>query len=227
MSTTEHTPSPTVITLTLSQSDNEGTLLIQRGDLAHMSQFPYTTETDFTALIQQVLAALAVVESDPPVIPDEPPRKTTPKTASPSEPSESVFQVPTKTNKKQSTTAIPARCLHITGGAVDEAAQEQALQVAGRLLDSELWDGKTPIAIDDAPAVLRRLDGMTDKELRVLYKLEQFVQVHPKADQDNADIPRDDPANDDEPQDNRAVAEDQEVAEVLDVPDTAEQPGLV
>lgn len=176
MSKKKDTPSPTVITLTLPEPDSEGTLLIQRGDLARMSQFDHTSETDFTAVIQQAMAALVVVESDPPVIPEAPPRKTTSKTVSLPEPSEPMFDIPTKT--KKGTTAIPARCLQIIGGETDETAQGQALKVAGRLLDSELWDGKTPIGINDVSAVLHRLDGLTDKELKVLFKLEQFVQVN-------------------------------------------------
>lgn len=185
MSKKKDVPFPTVITLTLLEPDSEGTLLIQRGDLAHMSQFAHTSETDFTAVIQQAIAALVIVESDPPVIPD-PPCKTTTKAASPAEPSEPMLQVPTKKKKKQGTTAIPTRCLQITGGEDGEAAQEQALKVAGRLLDSELWDGKTVIGIDDAPAVLHRLDGLTDKELKVLFKLEQFVKVNPTVDETDA-----------------------------------------
>jgi hypothetical protein len=185
-------PLPTVITLTLPEPDSEGTLLVQRGDLAHMSQFAHTTETDFNAVIQQAMTALADVESDPPVILEAPPRKTTSKTVSPPEPSEPMLNIPTKT--KKGTTAIPARCLQIIGGETDEAAQEQALKVAGRLLDSELWDGNTPIGIDDAPAVLRRLDGLTDKELKVLFKLEQFVQVNPVVVQNEPDTSQDAPS---------------------------------
>ena len=224
MPKTKHSPTPTIITLTLPETDSEGTLLIQRGDLAHMSQFPYTTETDFTALIQQALAALAVVESDPPIIPDEPPRKTTARAVAPTELPEPMLDIPVKT--KKGTTAIPACFVQITGGEADEAAQQEALKVTGRLLDSELWDGKTPIAIDDAPAVLRRLDGLTDKELKVLFGLEQFVQVNPKADEDNADPPPDAPTDDETP-DNPVIEDDQDSAEVLSVSDTADQPGLI
>jgi len=224
MSKTQNTLTPTIITLTLTEPESEGALLIQRGDLAHMSQFPYTTGIDFTALIQQALAALAVIESDPPVIPDEPVRKTTTRAITPPEPLEPMLDISTKT--KKGTTAIPARFVQITGGEADEAAQQQALKVAGRLLDSDLWDGKTPIAIDDAPGVLRRLDGLTDKELKVLFRLEQFAQVNPKADEDNTDPPPDDPADAETP-DNPEVNGDLDAAEVLSVSDTADQPSLI
>ncbi len=208
--------SPLVITLTLLEPGDQSTLLIQRGDLAYLSQLAYTTDTDFNAVIQQAMAALAVVENDPPIIPDEPLRKTTLKTVLPPEPSEPVVQVPTKS--KKGTTAIPARLLQIIAGETDETAQEQALKVAGRLLDSELWDGKTPIGIDDAPAVLRRLDGLTDKELKVLFRLEQFVQLNPVVTADEINTPQDDLAENQEAQD---------VPETPEVADTSEQPALI
>jgi len=216
MSKTQNTPTSTIITLTLPELESEGALLVQRGDLAHMSQFPYSTEADFTALIQQALAALAVVESDPPVIPDEPVRKTTTRAVAPPEPPEPMLDVPVKT--KKGTTAIPARFVQITGGEADETAQQQALKVAGRLLDSELWDGKTPIGIDDAPAVLRRLDGLTDKELKVLFRLEQFVHLNPVVAADDIDTPQDDLAEDQAAQD---------VPETPEVADASEQPALI
>ena len=45
---------PTVITLTLPDSENDerhGTLLIQRGDLAHVRQFAYANLSDITVII--------------------------------------------------------------------------------------------------------------------------------------------------------------------------------
>jgi hypothetical protein len=178
--TTKHASQPVIISLTLPELDHEATLLIQRGDLAHLRQFAYSTEMDFTPLIQQALAALVEVENHPPVIPDEPPRKTV--TASPlppqANPPEPMLQLPTKA--KKGTRAIPARCLQILSGETDEAAQQQAVKVAGRLLDSGLWDGKTPIGIHDVYTVQLSLDGLTDKELKMLFTLEQFVQVNPE-----------------------------------------------
>jgi hypothetical protein len=172
--------SVTIITLTLPEPEHEGTLLIQRSDLAHLRQFAYMPETDFTTLIQQALAALVAVENNPPIIPDDSPRKTTVTAtppSSPANPPEPMIQVPTKT--KKGTTAVPARCLQILSGETDDAAQQQALKVAGRLLDSGLWDGKTPIGINDVYTVQFSLDGLTDKELKMLFTLEQFVQINP------------------------------------------------
>jgi hypothetical protein len=172
--------SPVVITLTLPEPDHEATLLIQRGDLAHLRQFVYTMEVDFMPLIQQALAALVEVESNPPIIPEEPPRKTV--TASPpppqANPPEPMIQVPIK--GKKGTRTVSARCLQILSGEADEAAQQQAVKVAGRLLDSGLWDGTTPIGIHDVYTVQLSLDGLTDKELKMLFTLEQFVQINPE-----------------------------------------------
>ncbi len=215
MSKKTETPPPTIITLTLPETGSESTLLIQRDDLAHLSQFAYSPETDFTAVIQQAVAALTVVESDPPAIPETPQHKTATPPAASSEPPEPVIQVPTKS--KKGTTAIPARLLQITGDETDEAAQ-QALKVAGRLLNSELWDGKVPIGIDDAPAVLRRLDGLTDKELKVLFRLEQFVQLNPAVAADDIDTPQDDLVEDPAAQD---------VPEISEGADASEQSALI
>ncbi len=114
-----------------------------------------------------------------------------------------MLDIPVKT--KQGTTAIPTRLVQITGGETDEATQELALKVAGRLLDSELWDGEVMIGIDDPTAVLRRLDGLTDKELNVLFKLEQFVQVNPNAG-DETDAMQDNSAEEKEAQDTSETA---------------------
>ncbi len=177
------TPQPITITLTLPHADTlskSGTLLIQRGDLAKLFQFHYTNTGDIASAIHDATDALIALENNPPpVIPDLPPRKTavTAAPTPPVEPPEPMIQVPTKT--KKGTTAVPALCLQIMSGDTDETAQQQALKVAGRLLDSGLWDGKTPIGINDVYATQLSLDGLTDKELKVLFNLEQFVQVNP------------------------------------------------
>ena len=82
---TKQAPPPTVITLTLPTPSDGGiplehataTLLIQRGDLAHVRQFTYVVVEDMTTAIKQAYIALAAVESEPPVIPEPP--KTSPK----------------------------------------------------------------------------------------------------------------------------------------------------
>src|SRR5205809_1083986 len=78
---------PVIIMLTLLSPIEGGlpldqaaaTLLIQRGDLAHMRQFTYVVMDDMTTAIKEAYIALAGVEAEPPVIPDPP--KDTPKPA--------------------------------------------------------------------------------------------------------------------------------------------------
>ena len=82
---TQQASPPTLITLTLPSPSDGGlpldqataTLLIQRGDLAHMRQFTYVVVDDMTTAIKEAYIALAGVEAQPPVIPDLP--KDTPK----------------------------------------------------------------------------------------------------------------------------------------------------
>ena len=90
------TPSLTIFTLTLPDLEGEGTLLVQRGELAHVRQFVYAPETDFTALVHQALDALAAIESDPPVIADAPPPAKTPAQAAPepAQPPEPTIDIP-------------------------------------------------------------------------------------------------------------------------------------
>ncbi len=69
---TKQVPPPTVITLTLPTPSDGGiplerataTLLIQRGDLAHVRQFTYIVVDDMTTAIKEAYIALAAVEAD-------------------------------------------------------------------------------------------------------------------------------------------------------------------
>src|SRR5689334_25261098 len=80
---TKQAPPPTIITLTLPTPSDGGiplepaaaTLLIQRGELAHVRQFTYVVVEDMTPAIKEAYIALAAVEAEPPVIP-EPPKTT-------------------------------------------------------------------------------------------------------------------------------------------------------
>jgi hypothetical protein len=44
------------------------------------------------------------------------------------------------------------------------------------LIDGGLWDGATPIRLDDVYATAKRLKHLTDRDLS-LFALEDFVQV--------------------------------------------------
>ena len=63
-----------IITITLPTNEGEhATLLIQRGDLAHMRQFAYTDLDDVAAVLHESANSLLLIESDPPMISEAPP----------------------------------------------------------------------------------------------------------------------------------------------------------
>lgn len=176
----------TVITLTLptptegGTPQGEATLLIRRGDLAHLRQFDYAGEmTDLVIAIRQATDALNTLEAQPPVIPDAPADK--PKNESkkqqkpvdtPAEDEEPTIDVPLKKGTK----AIKISHLKIVGGETDAAAYKQAAILAGRLIDGQLWDGESPIRIDDVYAVSKKMQHLTDKDF-LLFSLDDFVQT--------------------------------------------------
>ncbi len=184
--THQHAPPPTLITLTLPTPFNGGlpleqataTLLIQRGELAHLRQFTYILMDDLTAAIQDAYTALAAVESAPPVIPELPKTtpKSVPKTKVQAEPPPAKDEEPTiDIPLKKGTVAVKISHLKIVGGETDAAAYRQAVLIAGKLIDGQLWDGQSPIRIDDVYAVQRKLKHLSDSEMS-LFTIEDFVQ---------------------------------------------------
>lgn len=188
MATPKETP-PTIITLTLPTPEGGGiaperataTLLIQRGDLAHVRQFHYAGMLDdlFTA-IRESNEALGFLEDNPPVIPDLPeekaksPAKRKTKSARKEEAvadEEPSIEIPLKKGTK----AVKISYLKIIGGESDAAAYRQATMLAGRLIDGKLWEGETPIRFDDVYAIAKKMKHLTEKDLS-LFTLEDFVQ---------------------------------------------------
>ena len=184
---TKPTAPPTIITLTLPSPSGGGlpldqasaTLLIQRGDLAHVRQFTYVVMDDMTTAIREAYAALAAVEAQPPVIPDVPkdPPKSEPKAKPKAEQKPAVAEEPTiDIPLKKGTLAVKMSHLKIIGGETDAAAYRQAVLIGGKLIDGKLWDGQSPIRIDDVYAVQRKLKHLSDAEMS-LFALEDFVLV--------------------------------------------------
>jgi hypothetical protein len=189
---TKQAPPPTIITLTLPTPSEGGipleraaaTLLIQRGDLAHVRQFTYIVVEDMTTAIKEAYIALAAVEAEPPIIPEAP--KDTPKsetkTKTKAEQKPVVDEEPTiDIPLKKGTLAVKISHLKIVGGETDAAAYRQAVLIAGKLIDGKLWDGTSPIRIDDVYAVQRKLKHLSDREMS-LFALADFVQVGGVAD---------------------------------------------
>jgi len=168
---------PTVITLTLPENEDAthgGTLLVQRGDLARLHQFTYTRIADLSEIIADALIAFAAVEADPPMIAEAPPPASPPtkKTATPTLPVAPTVDVPLKKGTK----AVKISHLKLVGGETDAAAYRQAVLLAGKLIDGKLWDGETPIRIDDVYALAKKLKPLTERDLS-LFTLQDFVQV--------------------------------------------------
>jgi hypothetical protein len=176
-------PPPTIITLTLPTPSEDGiplecdtaTLLIRRGDLAHLRQFTYIEMEDITAAINEAYLALAAVEAEPPVIPEPP--KAEPKTKAKAEPKPVAVEEPTiDIPLKKGTLAVKISHLKIVGGETDAAAYRQAVLIAAKLIDGKLWDGTFPIRIEDVYATMKKIKHLSDKEL-TLFTLEDFVQI--------------------------------------------------
>jgi hypothetical protein len=187
---TKQGPPPTVITLTLPTPSEGGiplerataTLLIQRGDLAHVRQFTYIVLEDMTMAIKEAYLSLAAVEAEPPVIPEAPKTapKSEPKAKAAAEPiieEEPTIDIPLK----KGTLAVKISHLKIIGGETDAAAYRQAVLIAGKLIDGKLWDGASPIRIDDVYVTMKKMKHLSEREMS-LFTLEDFVQVGGTAD---------------------------------------------
>ena len=182
---TKQVPPPTIITLTLPTPSEGGiplerataTLLIQRGDLGHVRQFTYIVLEDMTTAIKEAYIALSAVEAEPPVIPEAP--KATPKAepkakakgkVEPVVAEEPTIDIPLK----KGTLAVKISHLKIIGGETDAAAYRQAVLIAGKLIDGKLWDGNTPIRLEDVYVIAKKLKRLTDKDL-LLFTLDDFA----------------------------------------------------
>ena len=188
---------PTIITLTLPDSESDerhGTLLIARGDLAHVCQFTYANLSDLTAILKDGVMTLSAVEAEPPVIAELPLPAAAPasskNSAQPPAPAEPTVDIPLKKGKK----TIKISHLKLTGGETGAAAYRQAVQLAAILIDGKLWEGETPIRIPDVYALAKKMKHLTARDM-ALFSLEDFVQVGESTDGDEPPST----AEDDEP----------------------------
>lgn len=179
-------PPPTIITLTLPTPEGGGialerataTLLIQRGDLAHIHQFHYRGAlSDLMNAIREAEAGLGKIEDNPPIIPEaskaEPKPKAKGKTvAEPVVEEEPTIDIPLKKGVK----AVKMSYLKIIGGETDAAAYRQAVLIAAKLIDGKLWDGLSPVRIDDVYTTMKKMKHLSEREMS-LFTLEDFVQV--------------------------------------------------
>jgi len=186
---TKQEPPPTIITLTLPTPEGGGisrerataTLLIQRGDLAHIHQFHYQGAlADLMNAIREAEAGLGKVEDNPPIIPESPKAEPKAKGKTATEPvveEEPTIDIPLKKGVK----AVKMSHLKVVGGETDAAAYRQAVLIAAKLIDGKLWDGLSPIRIDDVYVTMKKMKHLSEREMS-LFTLEDFVQIGGAAD---------------------------------------------
>jgi len=184
------TTPPTIITLTLPTPEGGGismerataTLLIQRGELAHIHQFHYQGAlSDLMNAIREAEAGLGQVEDNPPIIPDLPEETPKPepkkKAKAGQKPQPQADEEPTiDIPLKKGTKAIKMSYLKIIGGESDAAAYRQAVLIAGKLIAGGLWDGESPIRINNVYATMKKMQHLMDKDFKQCSQ-EDFVQT--------------------------------------------------
>jgi hypothetical protein len=178
------TTPPTIITLTLPTPERAtATLLIQRGELAHLRQFHYNGQmADLIVAIREAHEALGLIEAHPPIVPDLPEDKpkSAPKSKAKAAQKPSVDEIDEEPTidipLKKGTKTVKISYLKIVAGETDAAAYRQATLAAGRFIDGGLWDGTTPIQFEDVPGVQAKLKNLDDKDLS-LFTLDDFVKV--------------------------------------------------
>jgi hypothetical protein len=158
--------------------DAPATVLMQRGDLAVTHTYSGGipgTHNDKHAL-QAAYDKLTALEANPPQVPDlpEPPkteRKSKSKRKAKAD-AEPTVDIPLA----KGTRTVPISRVKLTGGETDAGAYQQALTLAGRLIDGGLWDGESPLHIPDVYALGRKMKPYQTKEL-VLFTLEELLDT--------------------------------------------------
>jgi hypothetical protein len=219
---------PDIVITIIMPENGKSTLLMQRGDLAithtYLGNIP-GSHNDRNAL-DHAYDKLTALEANPPQVPDlpEPPkteRKTKPKRKAKAD-AEPTVEIPLA----KGTRTVPISRVKLTGGETDAAAYQQALTLAGRLIDGGLWDGESPLHIPDVYALGRKMKPYQTKEL-ALFTLEELLDApaEPKV------IPM--PTVADEPDDDESKSEAVEGIELApgvtvtwadDVTDTDDEP---
>ena len=171
----------TVITLTLPTLEGDtlkATLLIQRGEWGQMRQITFSDTHDLAIAIQNAVNDLSDLENDPPTVPQ--PVDIKPTKAAPSKPSNPGDTPPTEPtlplHTKKGVVEVPISFVKIVAGETDAAAYGVAVKIAGRLLDSQLWDGKTPLRLRDVYQVQATMKHLSDRDF-ALFQLSDFADI--------------------------------------------------
>ena len=171
------------ITITITMPPNTpATVLMQRGDLAVTHTYSGGipgTHNDKHAL-EAAYDKLTALEANPPQVPDlpEPPEPPAPKKSKSKSKrkaksdAEPTVEIPLA----KGTRTVPISRVKLIGGETDAAAYQQALTLAGHLIDGGLWDGETPLHIPDVYALGRKMKPYQTKEL-TLFTLEELLDT--------------------------------------------------
>lgn len=67
---------PTIYTITIPDNGGEGTLLVKKGDLAHLMRLPSTSRDDIVFAMLAAQTEIEALEANPPQVSEAPPEKT-------------------------------------------------------------------------------------------------------------------------------------------------------
>ena len=158
-----------IITITMPP-DSPATVLMQRGNLAvthtYSDGVPDTHNDKHT--LEAAYDKLTALETNQPQIPDLPKPKSKHKVKADTEPTVDIPMA-------KGVGTVPISCVTLAGGETDAGAYQQALTLAGRLIDGGLWDGESPLQTPDVYALGRKMKPYQTKEL-ALFTLEELLE---------------------------------------------------
>ncbi len=153
------------ITITMP-ANGPATVLMGRGDLAVTHNYAGGipgTHNDKHAL-EAAYDKLVALEANPPQLPD-PPQPERKSKSKPKRKAKTKTEPTVEIPLAKGTRAVPISRVKLTGGETDAAAYQQALTLAGRLIDGGLWDGESTLHIPDVYALGRKMKPYQTKEL--------------------------------------------------------------
>lgn len=163
---------PTIITLTLDEDalESRATLLIQRGELAKLSQFTFSSTDELSAGIDKARKALQHLEASPPEEKSDKNKSAPKKQGEPKSSNEPTLDLPTK----EGPLSVPMSYLKIVQGETDAASYRQAVLLGARLIDAGLWDGASALRLANVHEAMKKIKHLSDEEIGSLFTLQEF-----------------------------------------------------
>ena len=151
---------PTIYTITIPDDGGEGTLLVKKGDLAHLMRLPSTSRDDIAFAMLAAQTEIEALEANPPQVSEAPPEKT--KSSKPKKKRKvSLDDIPeddeTPMSQPEPIALAVGQRVQITTDATD---------VDGEPLE---FDEGNICEIDDATAWVESLDGEYDVWVNVAH----------------------------------------------------------